>query len=262
MATRNANILTIIKAKDVPSTEAKSDTAPENAGKTKARKNSSKKTSSKELASTELIDKPIETAIDEILSDRETGKTTQKKSKSDSSEKNLQVPQAAVQAAKDNGAIEVVPQKAKKIVPPHPARTPEEAYRIVTKYNYQRQSQKIFTSLSPEMLAWISAQMETCTGRLADNLAIDKCKLFIDDRIIASLYEGLKKPLLANPSIIIPTWNVLIDNTLTIIAKLKKLYEIGWTADVIPEIRKGNESHFIKIYLLAQLLEHGVQRTV
>ena len=261
MATRNANILTIIKAKDIPSTEAKSDTAPENAGKTKARKNSSKKTSSKELASTELIDKPIETAIDEILSGRETGKTTQKKSKSDSSKKNLQVPQAAGTAAKDNAAIEVVPQKAKKIVPPHPARTPEEAYRIVIKYNYQRQSQKIFTSLSPEMLAWISVQMETCTGRLADNLAIDKCKLFIDDRIIASLYENLQKPL-ANPSIIIPTWNVLIDNTLTIIAKLKKLYEIGWTADVIPEIRKGNESHFIKIYLLAQLLEHGVQRTV
>ena len=143
MATRNANILTIIKARDISSTEAKSDTAPENAGKTKEKKRPSKKTSSKELASTELIDQPIEVATDEILSGREAGKTNQKKSKSDSSEKNLQVPQAAVQAAKDNAVTEVVPQKAKKIVPPHPERTPEEAYYIATKYKYQIRIQKI-----------------------------------------------------------------------------------------------------------------------
>ena len=152
------------------------------------------------------------------LSDRETGKTTQKKSKSDSSEQEIfRYPQATDRtAAEDNAAIEVVPQKAKKILPPHPARTPEEAYYIAKKYNYQRRSQKIFKSLSPETLDWIADRMKTCTGRVADNLAVDKCPLFIKDELIASFCEDLTTLLLANPSIVIPTWNVLTDNTLTV----------------------------------------------
>jgi hypothetical protein len=252
---RNSSILTIIKAEDLHSTNANSDTAPEHAGKTKVKKTSLKKTSSKDPASNELTDKPI----DEISLERETGKTTQKKSTNDPAKKEIQLSQADRKVAEANESIEVVPQKAKKILPPHPERTPEEAYYIATKYNYQRQSRKIFKSLSPETLDWISDRMKTCTGRVADNLAVNKCPLFIKDELIASFCKDLTKLLLANPSIVIPTWNVLTDNTLTIIAKLHKLYEIGWTAEVIPECRKGINAHFLKIYLLGQLLEHGVR---
>lgn len=254
---RNSSVLTTIEAEDLPSTKANPDTAPEHVGKTKVKKSSSKKTSLKDPASNESTYKPI----DEIPLERETSKTTQKKSKKDPAKQELQLSQADRTVSEANESIEVVPQKAKNILPPHPARTPEEAYYIVKKYNYQRRSQKIFKSLSPETLDWIADQMKTCTGRVADNLAVDKCPLFIKDELIASFCEDLTTLLLANPSIVIPTWNVLTDNTLTIIAKLHKLYEIGWTAEVIPECRKGINAHFLKIYLLGQLLEHGVQRT-
>ncbi|WP_146138122.1 hypothetical protein [Chamaesiphon polymorphus] len=257
MAARNSSVLTIIKAEELPSTTANLDITPEHTERTKARKNSSKKTSSKDLAITESTCKPI----DEIASESEIDKTTQKKSKSERSKKKTEVPQGTVKAAEENTSIEVAPQTAKKILPPHPARTPEEAYYIATKYNYQIRSKKIFKSLSPETLDWISERMKTCTGRVSNNLAIDKCPLFIKDELIASFCEDLIKHLVANPSIVMPTWNVLTDNTLTIIAKLHKLYEVGWTAEVIPECRKGINAHFLKIYLLGQLLEHGVQRT-
>lgn len=258
MAARNSSVLTIIKAEDLPSTTANLDITPEHPDRTKAKKNSSKKTSSKDLAITESTCKPI----DEIASESKIDKTIQKKSKSERSQKKSEVSQATVGAAEENTSIEVAPQTAKKILPPHPARTPAEAYCIATKYNYQIRSKKIFKSLAPETLDWISDRMKTCTGRVADNLAVDKYPLFIKDELIASFCEDLTTLLLANPSIVIPTWNVLTDNTLTIIAKLHKLYEIGWTAEVIPECRKGINAHFLKIYLLGQLLEHGVQKTV
>lgn len=252
---RNSSVLTTIEAEDLPSTEANPDTAPEHAGKTKVKKRSLKKTVAKDSASKESTDKPI----DEIPLERETDKTTQEKSKNDPAKKEIHLSQVDRKVALANESIEVVPQKAKKILPPHPKRTPEEAYYLATKYKYQIQIQRIFKLLSPETLDWIADRMKTCTGTVADNLAVNKSPLFIKDELAASLCQDLTKLLLANPSIVIPTWNVLTDNTLTIIAKLHKLYEIGWTAEVIPECRKGINAHFLKIYLLGQLLEHGVQ---
>ena len=242
MTTRTFRILRFNKAEDIPSTKANPDTALESAGKTKA-----KKTSSKHPTSTKAIPQPVSLTP----SGGELKQTTQKKS---------EVMQASISVIEENISKEEVadPIAKKKILPPIPNRTPAEAYYIATKYNYQRQSRNFFRWISPETLDWISEQMKTCTGRVADNLAVNKCQLVIHPKLVASFCEDLIKALRANPAIVIPTWIVLTDNKLTIMAKLHKLYEIGWTADVIPERRKGIKVHFIKIYILGQLLESGI----
>ncbi|WP_373546279.1 hypothetical protein [Chamaesiphon sp.] len=251
---RQSNILTIIKAEDFLSTEAKSGTVLEHTDTNKAKKASSKKTSAKSLVSTESIPE----LTNETPLGSGTDRTTQKKSKKYCSKEKAAVLQATVSAVKDNTLVAADPQIVKKILPPLPERTPADAYHIVTKYNYQRQSRKIFKLLPPATLDWIAEQMKTCTGRVADNLAVYKCRLFMPSKLIAIFCEDLIKVLFANPSIVIPTWNVLTDNTLTIRAKHQKLSEIGWTVEAIPECRKGTRPNFIKIYLLGQLLEHGI----
>lgn len=261
MATRKSSILTIIKAEDIPTTEPTAVKLPSQGVAQNARKKV-KKTSPTILGSapdTSIAESSCKPSA--LVQDRSAQPEEPSCVLTVSSMKKSQKGKTAAVLPEQPELSEITTIKIKKIIPPHPARTPEEAYKIVKNHAYKRKIQRIIRCVPVQMLDLVCERMRDCTGRVANNLVVDKCHLIIGDNLISIFYKDLEKLLSVNPSIIVPTWNVLTDNTTTIREKLKKLYEIGWTADVIPESRKGNESHFMKIYLLAQLLEHGIQRT-
>jgi hypothetical protein len=149
---------------------------------------------------------------------------------------------------------EVTAEKVKKIIPPHPDRTPEQAYVIAINHQYQKRRQEIATAIPSVLLEAVAKQAHSCTGVVSANIAINQWQGFLDNRLIARIYDRLKQPLLEHPTIIVPTWNVSIAD-LTVKEKIERLYEIGWSE---ANISQDRESRFLHIYLLARLFEIAI----
>ncbi len=129
-------------------------------------------------------------------------------------------------------------EKVKKILPPIPLRTPEEWQSAIS--NYDKESRASLPQSIPAMV-----------GTVAANLSQEgRPKLY--PRQARRVSKHVIQKLLSDPSLAIPTWEVLIDNDLSIGKKAKQLQALGWELEVIPV--KG----FREICLLAQILTNGV----
>lgn len=131
----------------------------------------------------------------------------------------------------------------KKVLPPIPERTPQEWKAAVVAYN---KSQKEFIDSLPK-------RIPPGVGKVADNLAKDRLTFF-PARKSKSMSSALIERLLLDPSIVAPTWDVLIDNDLPVSLKIRQLRVIGWEAEIMPG-KRG----FICIYILARILEQGIR---
>ena len=131
----------------------------------------------------------------------------------------------------------------KKVLPPIPERTPQEWKAAFTAYN---KSQKEFIDSLPK-------RIPPGVGKVADNLAKDRLTFF-PARKSKSMSSALIERLLLDPSIVAPTWDVLIDNDLPVSLKIRQLRVIGWEAEIMPG-KRG----FICIYILARILEQGIR---
>jgi hypothetical protein len=129
-------------------------------------------------------------------------------------------------------------EKVKKILPPIPLRTPEEWQSAIS--NYDKELRASFPQRIPAMV-----------GTVAANLSQEgRPKLY--PRQARRVSKHVIQKLSSDPSIVIPTWEVLIDNDLSIGKKAKQLQALGWELEIIPV--KG----FREICLLAQILTNGV----
>ena len=130
-------------------------------------------------------------------------------------------------------------EKVKKILPPIPLRTPEEWQIAIS--NYEK-----------ELRYSLPQRVPALVGTVADNLTQEgRPKLYPRQARRVSKY--IIQKLLSDPSIVTPTWEVLIDNDLSIGKKAKQLQAMGWELEIIPV--KG----FREICLLAQILTNGVE---
>jgi hypothetical protein len=87
-------------------------------------------------------------------------------------------------------------------------------------------------------------------GKVADNIAKDRLTV-IRRKLFKLIRETLSECLLTDPALVIPTWEILIDNSLTVREKARKLQVIGW--EVIPM-----DKSFWWICLLAEILGEGI----
>lgn len=129
-------------------------------------------------------------------------------------------------------------KKAKKILPPIPTRTPEEFQAAID--NYERELRLSQPQRIPALAGTVSANLSE-EGRP---------RLF--PRQVRRISTSIIQRLLADPAIVIPTWEVLLDNTISIGTKIRQLQAIGWEPEIMPI--KG----FREICLLARILSSGV----
>jgi hypothetical protein len=133
----------------------------------------------------------------------------------------------------------IVPEKVKNILPPIPTRTPEEWRLSISNYR-------------EKLKAATPRRIPAMEGTVSANITEEGCqKLY--PRQFDWLSINITQVLLFDSAIVIPTWEVLIDNTLSIRAKARQLHAIGWEPEIIPV--KG----FREICLLAQILKNGVE---
>ena len=132
----------------------------------------------------------------------------------------------------------LAPEKVKKILPPIPLRTPAERQSVV--FNYHNR----------ESLNSLAQSMPVLVGTVADNLT-QKGRPELYPCQVNRVSRNIIQKLLSDPSIVVPTWEVLIDNNLSISNKSRQLKAIGWELEVIPF--KG----FREMCLLAQILTNG-----
>jgi hypothetical protein len=130
-------------------------------------------------------------------------------------------------------------KKAKKILPPIPLRTPEEFQAAID--NYERELRLSQPQRIPALAGTVSANLSE-EGRP---------RLF--PRQVRRISTSIIQRLLADPAIAIPTWEVLLDNTISIGTKIRQLQAIGWEPEIMPI--KG----FREICLLARILSSGVE---
>lgn len=161
-------------------------------------------------------------------------------------------------------------KKSNKVIPPIPERTPEErqAIRNIYKEKVQQQARNTQISFVVRCLDLADAsqtsagqlvvnRIEPCVGIVSDNIAKNSTK-FIFPKVVKRNIELLHEYLLSNPSIIDPTWDILVDRDLSVREKGRKLNEIGWEPEIISINEKGQNSAFQRIYLLARILERGI----
>jgi hypothetical protein len=130
-------------------------------------------------------------------------------------------------------------KKAKKILPPIPLRTPEELQAAID--NYERELRLSQPQRIPALAGTVSANLSE-EGRP---------RLF--PRQVRRISTSIIQRLLSDPAIAIPTWEVLLDNTISIGTKIRQLQAIGWEPEIMPI--KG----FREICLLARILSSGVE---
>jgi hypothetical protein len=130
---------------------------------------------------------------------------------------------------------------ARKILHPVPERTEEE--RQAVRANYKLWEKQLPKSTLPKRIL----PME---GKVADNIARDQLTV-IRRKLFKLIRETLSERLLADPALAIPTWEILMDNNLTVRRKARKLQVIGW--EVIPM-----DKSFWWICLLAEILGEGI----
>ena len=132
-------------------------------------------------------------------------------------------------------------EKVKKILPPIPLRTPAERQSAIFNYDHK------------ESLNSLAQCMPVLVGTVADNLTQEGRPKLYPCQVNLVLNNIIQK-LLSDPSIIVPTWEVLIDNNLSISNKSRQLKAIGWELEIIPF--KG----FREMCLLAQILTNRVDQ--
>jgi hypothetical protein len=132
----------------------------------------------------------------------------------------------------------IVPEKVKKILPPIPSRTPEELRISISNYR-------------EKLKAATPHRIPAMEGTVSTNITEEGCQNLYP-RQFDWLSINITQVLLFDSAIVIPTWEVLTDNTLSIRAKARQLHAIGWEPKIIPV--KG----FREICLLAQILKNGV----
>ncbi len=130
-------------------------------------------------------------------------------------------------------------KKAKKILPPIPLRTPLEFQAAID--NYERELRLSQPQRIPGLAGTVSANLSE-EGRP---------RLF--PRQVRRISTSIIQRLLSDPAIVIPTWEVLLDNTISIGTKIRQLQAIGWEPEIMPI--KG----FREICLLARILSNGVE---
>jgi hypothetical protein len=130
-------------------------------------------------------------------------------------------------------------KKFKKILPPIPLRTPEEFQAAID--NYERELRLSQPQRIPALAGTVSANLSE-EGRP---------RLF--PRQVRRISTSIIQRLLSDPAIVIPTWEVLLDNTISIGTKIRQLQAIGWEPEIMPI--KG----FREICLLARILSSGVE---
>jgi len=158
-------------------------------------------------------------------------------------------------------------KKSNKVIPPIPERTPEEqqAIRNSSQGEVEQQARISFIDKCLDLAdanqtsagQLVVKRIEPCVGIVADNIAKNSTK-FIFQKVVNHNIKLLHDYLLSNPSIIDPTWNILVDHNLSVREKGRKLNEIGWEPEIISINGKGQDGVFQRIYLLARILERGI----
>jgi hypothetical protein len=129
-------------------------------------------------------------------------------------------------------------EKAKKVLPPIPLRTPEELQAAIDRYERElriSQPQRI-----PAFAGTVSANLS------------EEGRPRLYPRQVRRISTSIVQKLLADPAIATPTWEVLLDDTISIGTKIRQLQAIGWEPEIMPI--KG----FREICLLARILSNGV----
>jgi hypothetical protein len=130
-------------------------------------------------------------------------------------------------------------EKAKKILPPIPLRTPEELQAAID--NYERELRLSQPQRIPALAGTVSANLS------------EEGRPRLYPRQVRRISTSIIQRLLSDPAIVTPTWFVLLDDTISIGAKIRQLQAIGWEPEIMPI--KG----FREICLLARILSSGVE---
>ena len=218
------SILRIIKIEKAPvATEAKSSVAKSTRSTTAKSKKQEEVTTVPELSPLSSEEKSIDL----------TAGTSTKKSNIATQEKKSQKIATSIEDRQP-----LLEEKAKKVLPPIPTRTPEELQAAID--NYER-----------ELRISQPQRIPAFTGTVSANLSEEgRPRLF--PRQVRRISTSIVQKLLADPAIAMPTWEVLLDNTISIGTKIRQLQKIGWEPEIMPI--KG----FREICLLARILSSGV----
>jgi hypothetical protein len=129
-------------------------------------------------------------------------------------------------------------EQVKKILPPIPTRTPEELQAAID--HYERELRISQPQRIPALAGTVSANLS------------EEGRPRLYPRQVRRISTSIIQRLLSDPAIAIPTWEVLLDNTISIGTKIRQLQAIGWEPEIMPI--KG----FREICLLARILSSGV----
>lgn len=135
------------------------------------------------------------------------------------------------------------PVKEKKILPPIPKRSAEEYQASRERYKLEEE----------RLLALLPRRIPASVGPVAANLTRNR-PFYLASSQQKRITKALTNRLLAEPSIAIPTWEVLMDNGLTIRQKVDRLQEIGWEPEVMP----NDKFKFERLFKLARIMEKGI----
>jgi hypothetical protein len=226
---KKANVLKIIKNEEIPLV-----------AEVKAIANKSKRSSiknnlntSEEVTISLLRSLPLISEEEKLVVPAEKSVNESKKSTAATKENNSD----RVGSVSDENQS-LIQEKVKKILPPIPLRTPQEWQSAISNYD-------------TELRSSLPQRIPASLGTVADNITQEgRPKLY--PRQARRVSKHIIQKLLSDPSIITPTWEVLIDNDLSIGKKARQLQALGWELEIIPV--KG----FREICLLAQILTNGV----
>ena len=129
-------------------------------------------------------------------------------------------------------------EKTKKILPPIPTRTLEELQAAID--NYERELRISQPQRIPALAGTVSANLS------------EEGRPRLYPRQVRRISTSIIQRLLSDPALAIPTWEVLLDNTISIGTKIRQLQAIGWEPEIMPI--KG----FREICLLARILSSGI----
>ncbi len=159
-------------------------------------------------------------------------------------------PEEQLEPRKNPKVLPSIP--ARKVLFPIPERTEEERQTVRANYKLwekeERQAIRDNYELREEQQPKHIPPME---GKVADNIARDQVTV-IRPKLFRMIAQTSTERLLADPALAIPTWEILMDNSLPVRLKAKQLQAIGW--DCIPM----NKHMFWWVCLLAEVLGEGI----
>jgi hypothetical protein len=130
------------------------------------------------------------------------------------------------------------PKISKKVIASVPKRTQDELNAAVAKYQLLHEPLK---------------RIPPMVGKVANNISVSQQK-WLQPKLYRLIKQSLIDRLLLEPALIMPTWEVLVDNNLTVRKKNSTLLSLGWE----PELPKFDRLTFDRICALARVLEIGV----